>query len=296
VKLVSFTIDTPDLRLGVVVDGEVIDVTDVVVQTTGQSPSMMTLIAGGEACLARVRTAVTAASGGIPLAKVSLQAPVTRPGKIVGIGLNYTAHVAESSRALDTSADLPERPVLFSKPATAVVGPDGQIQHDHRLTNQLDWEVELGVVIGSRCRDVASFEALQHVFGYTVMNDISARDQRRSGQWFFSKGQDSYAPMGPVLVTADEIPNPHDLGLRLRVNGAVMQESNTGNMLFRIPVLIEDITSGMTLEPGDIISTGSPAGVGASRTPPQFLQPGDVVEAEVDGIGTLRNTVVDLTR
>jgi 2-keto-4-pentenoate hydratase/2-oxohepta-3-ene-1,7-dioic acid hydratase in catechol pathway len=296
VRLVSFTTDTPDVHLGVIVDGEVIDVSDVVAETTGQPGSMMTLIAGGEACLDRVRTAVSEASSGLPLAEISLQAPVARPGKIIGVGLNYTAHVAESSRALDTSSELPERPVLFSKPATAVLGPEGLIQHDSRLTDQLDWEVELGVVIGSRCSQVASFEAFQHVFGYTVMNDISARDQRRAGQWFFSKGQDSYAPMGPVLVTSDEILNPHDLDLRLRVNGAVMQESNTGNMLFRIPVLIEDITSGMTLEPGDIISTGSPEGVGASRTPPQFLQPGDVVEAEVDGIGTLRNTVVEAKR
>jgi 2-keto-4-pentenoate hydratase/2-oxohepta-3-ene-1,7-dioic acid hydratase in catechol pathway len=295
-RLATFTVAGSDSRLGVVVGDRVIDVTDVVGHADGEPASMTTLIAAGEVCLADVRAAVADASRGMPLAEVSLQAPVTRPGKIIGVGLNYTAHVDESSRALDTPPELPERPVLFSKPATAVVGPGGVIRHDRRLTNQLDWEVELGVVIGRRIREVQADEALGHVFGYTVVNDISARDQRRSGQWFFSKGQDSYAPMGPLLITADEIPDPHALDLRLRVNGEVKQESNTAYMLFRIPELIEDITSGMTLAPGDIISTGSPAGVGASRTPPQFLQPGDVVEAEIDGIGTLRNTVVDATR
>ena len=294
-RLVTFTVAGSDHRLGAVADDRVIDVTDAVEQAAGEPASMTALIAAGDVCLSRVRTAVANASRGMPLAEVSLQAPVTRPGKIIGVGLNYTAHVDESSRALDTSPELPERPVLFSKPTTAVVGP-ANVSADRRLTHQLDWEVELGVVIGRRIREVHADEALEHVFGYTVMNDISARDQRRSGQWFFSKGQDTYAPMGPLLVTADEIPDPHALDLRLRVNGAVKQESNTAFMLFRISELIEDIASGMTLEPGDIISTGSPAGVGASRHPPEFLRPGDVVEAEIDGIGTLRNTVVDATR
>lgn len=295
-RLVTFTVADSDPRLGVVVDNRVIDVTGAVEHAAGEPASMITLIAAGEVCLAAVRGSVANGSPSAALADVSLLAPVTRPGKIIGVGLNYTAHVDESSRALDTSPELPKRPVLFSKPATAVVGPDGVIRHDSRLTGQLDWEVELGVVIGRRIREVRAEEALEHVFGYTVMNDISARDQRRSGQWFFSKGQDTYAPMGPLVITADEIPDPHALDLRLRVNGAVMQESNTRHMLFRISDLIEDITSGMTLEPGDIISTGSPAGVGASRNPPQFLQPGDVVEAEIDRIGTLRNTVVDVTQ
>jgi 2-keto-4-pentenoate hydratase/2-oxohepta-3-ene-1,7-dioic acid hydratase in catechol pathway len=226
------------------------------------------------------------------LAAVTLHAPL-RPGKIVGIGLNYTEHVAESARTLDTDKELPQRPVLFGKPATAVVGPNEPIRHNGNLTQQLDWECELAVVIGRTARRVRAEDALAHVFGYSVMNDVSARDQRRSGQWFFSKGQDSYAPFGPAIRTADEIADPHDLDLSLRVNGEVKQKSNTRYMLFRIPELIADISAGMTLEPGDVISTGSPAGVGASFTPQQFLRPGDVVEATVQHIGTLRNPVVD---
>jgi 2-keto-4-pentenoate hydratase/2-oxohepta-3-ene-1,7-dioic acid hydratase in catechol pathway len=227
-----------------------------------------------------------------PLATVTLHAPL-RPGKIIGIGLNYTEHVAESARTLDTDKELPQRPVLFSKPATAVVGPEEPIQHNGDLTQQLDWECELAVIIGRTAKRVRAEDALSHVFGYSIMNDISARDQRRSGQWFFSKGQDSYAPFGPAVLTADELADPHDLDLSLRVNGEEKQKSNTRYMLFRIPDLIADISSGMTLEPGDVISTGSPAGVGASFTPQQFLRPGDVVEATVERIGTLRNPVVD---
>ncbi|MFF2653681.1 fumarylacetoacetate hydrolase family protein [Streptomyces sp. NPDC058045] len=227
-----------------------------------------------------------------PLEKVALKAPL-RPGKIVGVGLNYTEHVAESARTLDTDKELPQRPVLFSKPATAVTGPDEPVLHNGDLTAQLDWEVELAVVIGRTARRVRPEDALGHVFGYSIVNDISARDQRRSGQWFYSKGQDSYAPFGPAVRTADDVPDPQALDLSLRVNGEVKQKGNTRHMLFRIPELIADITAGMTLEPGDVIATGSPAGVGASFVPQQFLTPGDVVEATIESIGTLRNPVVD---
>jgi 2-keto-4-pentenoate hydratase/2-oxohepta-3-ene-1,7-dioic acid hydratase in catechol pathway len=223
---------------------------------------------------------------------VRLCAPL-RPGKIVGVGLNYVEHVAESARSLDTASDAPQRPVLFSKPATAVVGPDEPIEHNANLTTQLDWEVELAVIIGRTARRVPVTAALDHVFGYTITNDISARDQRRSGQWFYSKGQDSYAPLGPVVLTADELPDPQTLGLSLSVNGEQKQSGNTKQMLFSIAELIADISAGMTLEPGDVIATGSPQGVGAAQNPPQFLQPGDVVEATIERIGTLRNPVVD---
>ena len=184
----------------------------------------------------------------------------------VGVGLNYVEHVEESSRTLDTDKDLPTRPVLFSKPGTAVVGPGEAIQHNGAMTQMLDWECELAVVMGRVARNVSEGDALDYVFGYSIMNDISARDQRRSGQWFFSKGQDSYAPFGPIIVTTDEIPDPHTLQLRLDVNGDQRQNGNSKHMLFRVPVLIADITSGVTLEPGDVISTGSPQGVGAATT------------------------------
>ncbi|WP_035844626.1 fumarylacetoacetate hydrolase family protein [Kitasatospora azatica] len=226
------------------------------------------------------------------LAGVTLLAPL-RPGKIIGVGLNYVEHVAESHRTLDTDRELPDRPVLFSKPATAVTGPGQPILHNADLTKQLDWECELAVVIGRTAFRVAEDDALDHVFGYSIINDISARDQRRSGQWFFSKGQDSYAPFGPAVVTADEIPDPQNLDLSLRVNGETKQDSNTRHMLFRIQRLIADISSGVTLEPGDVIATGSPSGVGAGQVPPQFLQPGDLVEATIELVGTLANPVVD---
>lgn len=226
------------------------------------------------------------------LEDVTLRAPL-RPGKIIGVGLNYVEHVAESSRSLDTDEELPPRPVLFGKPSTAVTGPGQPILHNADLTAQLDWECELAVVIGRTAFRVSEEEAYDHVFGYSIVNDISARDQRRSGQWFFSKGQDSYAPFGPAVVTADEVADPMALDVELRVNGVTKQKSNTRHMLFPIARLIADISSGMTLEPGDVIATGSPSGVGAGMVPQEFLTPGDTVEATVELIGTLSNPVVD---
>jgi len=229
----------------------------------------------------------------VPLANVTLLAPIVRPRKnIFGIGLNYRAHVSESARTLDTAQSVPERPVLFSKPPTCVIGPDAPIHHDARLTQQLDWEVELAVIIGRTARRIPEEAALEHVFGYSVLIDISARDNRRAGQWIFSKGMDTFAPFGPCIVTADEIPHPQDLGLWLRKNGEIKQDSRTRNMIFPITHLIADISSGITLEPGDIIATGTPEGVGAGRSPPEWLWPGDVIEAGVENIGTLRHPVV----
>ncbi|MBE0553486.1 MAG: fumarylacetoacetate hydrolase family protein [Rhodobacteraceae bacterium] len=230
------------------------------------------------------------------LANVKLLAPIPRPRKnIFGIGLNYVEHVAESAASLDTSKDLPKQPVVFSKPPTTVIGPDDAIEHDSSITRQLDWEVELAVIIGTTARRIRRDQALAHVFGYSVMIDVSARDNRRAGQWIFSKGMDSYAPFGPVIVTADEIPDPQCLDLWLTVNGVEKQRSNTRHMLFKVDHLIADISSGITLEPGDIIASGTPEGVGAGRTPQEWLHPGDVVVGHVEGIGTLRNPVVNST-
>jgi 2-keto-4-pentenoate hydratase/2-oxohepta-3-ene-1,7-dioic acid hydratase in catechol pathway len=227
------------------------------------------------------------------LTDVKLLAPIPRPRKnIFGIGLNYVEHVAESARTLDTSKDLPKQPVIFSKPPTAVIGPGDAIEHNKNLTQQLDWEVELAVIIGRTAKRVPVAEAMNYVFGYSVMNDISARDNRRAGQWIYSKGQDTFAPFGPCIVTADEITDPHNLDLWLTVNGVEKQRSNTRNLLFNIPTLIADISAAMTLEPGDIIASGTPAGVGAGRTPQEWMWPGDVVEASVQGIGSLRNPIV----
>ncbi|HKX78989.1 MAG TPA: fumarylacetoacetate hydrolase family protein [Novosphingobium sp.] len=229
----------------------------------------------------------------VPLTNVKLLAPIPRPRKnIFGIGLNYTEHVAESAKTLDTSPELPRQPVIFSKPPTTVIGPDEPILHNKEITQQLDWEVELGAVIGSRAKGVSRKDALSHVFGYTVIIDMSARDCRRAGQWIYSKGQDSFAPMGPCIVTADEIPDPQTLDLNLTVNGVQKQGSNTAFMLFKVDELVEDISKGITLEPGDIIATGTPAGVGAGMDPQEWVWPGDVIVATVEGIGTLRHPVV----
>jgi 2-keto-4-pentenoate hydratase/2-oxohepta-3-ene-1,7-dioic acid hydratase in catechol pathway len=229
----------------------------------------------------------------IPFANVMLLAPIPRPRKnIFGIGLNYTEHVAESAKSLDTSAELPRQPVIFSKPPTSVIAPGDPIRHNAEITQQLDWEVELAAIIGTRAKGVAREDALAYVFGYTVCIDMSARDCRRAGQWIYSKGQDTFAPMGPVIVTADEIPDPQTLDLSLTVNGVTKQSSNTAFMLFKVDELVADISKGITLEPGDIIATGTPAGVGAGMDPQEWVWPGDTIVATVQGIGTLTHSIV----
>ena len=232
---------------------------------------------------------------GYRLDEVEILAPIQRPRKnIIGIGLNYTEHVAESARTLDTTGKLPQKPIIFSKPPTTVTATNTEIIKNTKLTEQLDWEVELAVVISKKGKYVAKEDALDYVFGYTVINDISARDCRREGQWIVSKGQDTFAPMGPILVTKDEIENPHNLNLSLKVNGVEKQNSNTKFMLFNINDLIEDLSIVFTLEPGDIIATGTPAGVGAGRDPQEWMYDGDLVEATVEGIGTITNTVKEI--
>ena len=228
--------------------------------------------------------------------EVIFLAPIPKPRKnIIGIGLNYTEHVAESARTLDTTGKLPTKPIIFSKPPTTVTGTNTEIIKNTKLTSQLDWECELAIIIGKKGKYVAKENAMDYVFGYTVINDISARDCRREGQWIVSKGQDTFAPMGPILVTKDEIENPHNLNLSLKVNGIEKQNSNTKFLLFNINDLIEDLSIVFTLEPGDIIATGTPAGVGAGRDPQEWLYDGDIVEATVEGIGTIVNTVKEIS-
>ena len=227
--------------------------------------------------------------------EVIFLAPIPKPRKnIIGIGLNYTEHVAESARTLDTTGKLPQKPIIFSKPPTTVTATNTEVIKNTKLTSQLDWEVELAVVIGKKGKYVPNSEAMDYIFGYTVINDISARDCRREGQWIVSKGQDTFAPMGPILVTKDEIENPHNLNLSLKVNGVEKQNSNTKFLLFNINDLIEDLSTVFTLEPGDIIATGTPSGVGAGRNPQEWLYDGDVMECTIEGIGTIVNTVRDL--
>ena len=287
-------------RLGVLEADLVIDVECLGAKAGHELPAtMLGLIDLGPAALDALREALDAHRGrwpvgaALPASNVKLLAPIPRPRKnIFGIGLNYVEHVAESARTLDTSKDLPKQPVIFSKPPTSVIGPGDAIEHNAKLTQQLDWEVELAVIIGRTAKRISEADALSHVFGYSVMIDVSARDNRRAGQWIYSKGQDTYAPFGPCIVTADEIGDPHTLDLSLTLNGQTKQSSNTRHMLFKIPTLIADISAAMTLEPGDIIATGTPDGVGAGRTPQEWMWPGDVVEASVERIGTIRHPVV----
>jgi 2-keto-4-pentenoate hydratase/2-oxohepta-3-ene-1,7-dioic acid hydratase in catechol pathway len=237
-----------------------------------------------------------AAGASHAFADITWHAPIPRPTKnVVCIGMNYAAHVREGAIARGREVKMPTVPVFFTKAVTSVIGPHTDVPVERAVTDQVDWEVELGVVIGRRGRNVTRAAALDHVFGYTVINDISARDLQSSHQQFFKgKSLDGFCPMGPVIVTADEFGNPQDKQLRLSVNGVVKQDSTTADMIFPVDTIIEWLSKGLTIDPGEIIATGTPQGVGLGRTPPEYLKHGDVVEAEVEGIGRLRNRIVDI--
>ena len=225
--------------------------------------------------------------------EVRWHAPIPRPLKnVFCVGRNYAAHARESAAAFKTDASLPEIPVFFSKAPTAVNGPYDDVPRHATVTAQMDWEAELGVVIGRGGRNIAARDALSHVFGYTVINDVTARDlQQRHAQWFKGKSLDGSCPMGPTIVTADEFGDPQDKRVSLKVNGVTKQDARTSDMIFSVATIIEWLSKGLTLEPGDIIATGTPEGVGMGRTPQEWLQDGDVVETEIEGIGIMRNIV-----
>ncbi len=275
-KLVTYATDAGP-RVGCLDNGEVIP--------TPGIPTMLDYL-NDPSLESTIEAALKGRIDAQPVEKVNLLAPVPRPTKIIGIGLNYKDHVEETGRTM------PEAPVLFSKPPTATIGPDATIIIPNEAS-QIDYEVELGVVIGRGGRNIPLDTALDHVGGYTVFNDISARDfQYRDGQWFRGKSFDTFAPMGPVLTLPDQLPDPQNLNLQLRLNGKTRQDSSTANMVFSVAELIADISKVLTLEPGDVIATGTPSGIGAVAKPrPVFLQAGDVVEAEIEGIGILRNPV-----
>jgi len=302
-KLVTYRKKPDDAgRLGAIIDDLVVDL-NAFGQAVGVAlpATMLDFIDLGPTAVTATSALLQSAAKDWPLgvatpqANVTLLAPIPRTRKnIFGIGLNYLAHVAESSTALDTNDQLPKEPVVFSKPPTAIIADGDPIQHNAALTQQLDWEVELAVIIGTRATRIEAANALSHVFGYAVIVDVSARDNRRAGQWIYSKGQDSYAPFGPWIVTADDIPDPQNLDLWLTKNGVEKQRSNTAKMLFKVNELIADLSRGITLEPGDVIATGTPEGVGAGRDPQEWMWPGDVIECGISGIGTLRNPVISI--
>ena len=301
-KLLTYKTQDTEPRLGFIHNNQVIDMEDFGEISNFPLPNdMLDLIDMGFEIIEEITEMVAETPENFfeeisyELSEVTLLAPIEKPRKnIIGIGLNYTEHVAESARTLDTTGKLPQKPIIFSKPPTTVTATNTSIIKNTKLTEQLDWEVELAVIIGKKGKYVANAEAMDYVFGYTVINDISARDCRREGQWIVSKGQDTFAPMGPYLVTKDEIENPHNLNLSLKLNGVEKQNSNTKFLLFNINDLIEDLSNVFTLEPGDIIATGTPAGVGAGRSPQEWMYDGDVVEATVEGIGTITNTVKEI--
>jgi 2-keto-4-pentenoate hydratase/2-oxohepta-3-ene-1,7-dioic acid hydratase in catechol pathway len=248
------------------------------------APDMLTLVEQG-------MTGLIVARDSIPLTQVRLLAPIPRPRKnVFALGRNYAEHAKEAAAARGEKIG---PPVVFTKAPTTINAPFGEIVIDPAVSEQIDWEVELAVIIGKRARKVSQSDALNYVFGYTVLNDVTARDlQNRTSQFFVGKSIDGYCPMGPWVVTADEIPNPQNLDLRCLVNGVVKQEGNTSDMLYTVAYIIEDLSRLMTLEPGDIITTGTPAGVGFARKPPEFLKAGDVLESAVEKIGAMRNNVV----
>jgi 2-keto-4-pentenoate hydratase/2-oxohepta-3-ene-1,7-dioic acid hydratase in catechol pathway len=234
---------------------------------------------------------------GRPLAGVKVLAPITQPRRnIFCVGKNYHEHAAEFSKSgFDSSAKegehAPEAPVVFTKPYSTVIGPGDTIPAHREVTRQLDYEAELAVVIGKPGRGIRKADAFDHVFGYTIVNDFTARDlQKLHRQWFLGKSLDGFCPMGPYVATADEI-DAGNLDVRCWVNGELRQNANTAQLIFDIPTLIETISAGITLQPGDVIATGTPAGVGIGFTPPRFLEPGDSVRIEIQHLGSLENKV-----
>lgn len=257
-------------------------------QTAGLPTTMKEFLAGGATTLAAAQKAVDSASSNAILnsADVTLNAPVPDPGKIICVGLNYADHAKEAG------LPLPEFPTVFSKYSNTVNAPGAPIVLP-KISAEPDYECELGVVIGQRAKNVSQADALSYVAGYLPFHDVSARDyQMRTSQWTLGKTFDTFAPMGPALVTSDEVGDPHTLDIQLSIGGEVLQTSNTSNLIFKIDYLVSYLSSIMTLEPGDVIATGTPAGIGGARNPKRFLKPGETVRIEISKLGVLENPVV----
>ena len=285
-KLVSYQTNDGSRHLGALREDGIVNLAQA---SGGELPNdMLSLLQAGDAAMQSAAAAVAAAEGAADPASVKLLPPVPKPSKIVAIGLNYMDHIRESG------LPVPPLATMFCKYPSSLIGDGDSIRWSTGLTQQVDFEAELAVVIGNTARNVAEADAYDYIAGYTNCNDVSARDlQFREGdQWLRGKCLDTFCPLGPWLVTRDEIDDPHQLAIRCRVNDTVMQDSNTAEMIYRIPYLIEYLSAAFTLEPGDVIATGTPHGVGAFREPPVWLQSGDTVTVEIEGLGSLHNPCV----
>jgi len=287
-------------RLGALVGASVVDLVDAAAKAATEIPAgMLELIEAGDEALATARSMLAdepvAAANAVPLDSVTLLSPIPRPRKnVFCVGRNYAEHIAESARARGEAAEIPEHVMFFTKPPTAVIGDGAAIEHDAAVSDRLDYEVELVLVIGRGGRDIPIESALSHVWGYTVGNDVSARDlQSAHGQWFKGKALDTTCPLGPCIVPAADLPDPHDLAITLTVNGEMRQDARTSMMIFDIPRILHELSAGLTLEPGDLVMTGTPSGIGSRMSPPHWLRPGDEIVAEIEGIGVLHNHVAE---
>jgi len=299
VRLVTFSQGNASPRVGVLRGADaVVDLGAAAralgVQLPFDAEDMVSLIAGGSTALAATGEVAARARVTVPLAQARLLAPVARPRRnVYCVGWNYLEHFEEGVRARPHVQEMPAHPAFFTKAVATVNGPYDPIPLHAGVTERLDWEVELGVIIGQGGINIAESGAMRHVFGYTVVNDVSAREvQRQHGQqWFKGKSLDGTCPMGPWIATADEVSDPGELRLTSRVNGVTKQDSNTRYMYFKIPRIIAELSAGLSLVPGDVIATGTPSGVGHARTPPEFMKAGDVLETEIEGLGLLRNRI-----
>lgn len=258
--------------------------------------SMLELIDSGPDVLSRLQSRIGGASGVRALQEVQLRAPIPRTRRnVFCVGWNYSEHFEEGRqvRADPSVPEIPQHPTFFSKNPATIVGPGQGVRYPHPHSTELDWEVELALVIGRGGRDISEERAMEHVFGYTVANDVSVRDhQRRHSQWFKGKNFDTHLPLGPWIVTADELKDPQHVRITSRINGVTKQDSNTNHMVFSLKRILAELSAGLTLEAGDVVITGTPEGVGFARKPPEFLTVGDVMQMEIEGIGVLENPVV----
>ena len=297
-RLVTYQlINATELKTGIQTGKD--EILDIVAEARARASSlpvstMLEIIAGGDAVMSLLREIEAAPkTAPILLNKALLKAPIPRTSKnVFCVGWNYLEHFEEGGAKLEDKRELPKWPVFFSKAPTAINGPFDTIPYDANVSTQLDWEVELGVIIGKAGKNISEADAMSHIFGYTVINDVTWRDiqRRHGGQWDKGKSLDGTCPMGPCIVTADVV-DPNNLNLECRVSGVVKQKSNSKHLYFKIPRLIHDLSLGQTLEPGDVISSGTPEGVGFARTPPEFMKSGDLLETEIEGIGTMRNPI-----